>query len=171
MSQATAGKGRAGTWFGGQPAILKPLDADAAVEHLADLVAEAREAGLDKLAAALTGQGAVSDFLAAVFDLSPYLRDSVRRRPGILDALRETTAAHRIETLLAEIAALADDPDMTEARLMAGLRRLKTETHVLIALCDLARVADTQTTVRRLSALADAAIGTAVSFLLREAHG
>ena len=171
MSQATAGKGRGGTWFGGQPAELKPLDADAAVEHLADLVAEAREAGLDKLASALTGQGAVSDFLAAVFDLSPYLRDSVRRRPGILDALRETTAARRIETLLAEIAALADDPDMTEARLMAGLRRLKTETHVLIALCDLARVADTQTTVRRLSALADAAIGAAVSFLLREAHG
>jgi len=168
MNEAGAGKGA--NWFGGAPAKLKPLDADAAAEHLADVVAEAREADLKDLAAALTRRGEIPDFLAAAFDLSPYLRDSLRRRPDILDPLRNASAARRIDNALEDIASLAIDPEMTEARLMAGLRRLKTESHVLIALCDLARAADTQTTVRRLSALADAAIGAAISFLLREAH-
>lgn len=125
MSEAGAGKGA--NWFGGAPAKLKPLDADAAAEHLADVVAEAREADLKDLATALTRRGEVADFLAAVFDLSPYLRDSLRRRPGILDTLRNAPAARRIDNVLEDIAALAIDPEMTEARLMAGLRRLKTE--------------------------------------------
>jgi glutamate-ammonia-ligase adenylyltransferase len=171
MNQAAPETGGGGAWFGGQPAKLRPLDPRAAAQHLADVMTEAEEAGLNDLAAALERGGAVPDFIGAVFDLSPYLRDTVRRRPAILDPLREMTASQRIADLLAEIAALGGEPEMTEARLMAGLRRLKTESHVLIALCDLARVSDTQTTVRRLSALADAAIGAAVSFLLREAHG
>ena len=46
---------------------------------------------LPRLAAFLAGKGAAQDFLAAVFDLSPFLRDCARRRPQMLDALFDQT--------------------------------------------------------------------------------
>ncbi len=168
-----AGTGAAigpGTWFGAPPAPLAPLDREAAATELADLVAHVREAGLDALARELEAGGSAVDFLAAVLDLSPFLRDALRRFPTVLDAMRTTPAPQLVEGFLARIGALNQDPDLTEQRLMAGLRRLKTQAHVLIALCDLARVFDAPATVRALSALADAAIGAAADFLLREAH-
>lgn len=173
MAKAAAAKEAAGevNWFGARPTRLQPLDADAAKAELAELISNADAAGLEALVADLTAGGATVDFLAAVLDLSPFLRDSMRRAPQILDHLRSVDAPARIDAVLEAIEALGRDPDMAEARLMAELRRLKTEAHALVALCDLARVFDAQTTVRRLSRLADAAIGAAVSFLLRDAHG
>ena len=53
---------------------------------------------------------------------------------------------------------------------MAALRTLKLEAHFLIALADLGGEAEPETTVRRLSDLADACVGAAVDFLLRDAH-
>jgi glutamate-ammonia-ligase adenylyltransferase len=53
---------------------------------------------------------------------------------------------------------------------MQALRELKGEAHFLIALADVAGVADAQETVRRLSALAEACVAASVRFLLREAH-
>ena len=172
MAKAAAAKEAAGegNWFGAVPARLAPLDAGAAKAELADLVSNADEAGLDGLVADLSRGGATVDFLAAALDLSPFLRDSMRRAPQILDHLRAAPAPERIDAILKEVEALGHAPEIAEARLMAELRRLKTEAHALIALCDLARVFDAETTVRRLSRLADAAIGAAVSFLLRDAH-
>src|SRR5690606_25541088 len=46
---------------------------------------------------------------------------------------------------------------------------LKGEAHFLIALADLAGEAGAETTVRRLSTLADACVSAAVCFLLRDA--
>nr|WP_295470308.1 bifunctional [glutamine synthetase] adenylyltransferase/[glutamine synthetase]-adenylyl-L-tyrosine phosphorylase [Mesorhizobium sp.] len=173
MAKAAAAKEAAGerNWFGARPARLQPLDASAAKAELAELISNADAAGLEGLVADLTAGGATADFLAAVLDLSPFLRDCMRRAPQILDHLRSVTASARIDAVLEAIEALGRDPDIAESRLMAELRRHKTEAHVLIALCDLARVFDAQTTVRRLSRLADAAIGAAVSYLLRDAHG
>ncbi|MCO5159874.1 MAG: bifunctional [glutamine synthetase] adenylyltransferase/[glutamine synthetase]-adenylyl-L-tyrosine phosphorylase [Mesorhizobium sp.] len=173
MAKAAAAEEAAGerNWFGAPPARLQPLDESAAEAELAELISNADDAGLDGLVADLSAGGATVDFLAAVLDLSPFLRDCMRRAPQILDRLRSATALARIDAVLEAIGALGRDPDMAEARLMAELRRLKTEAHALIALCDLARVFDAQTTVRRLSRLAEAAIGAAVSFLLRDVHG
>ena len=53
---------------------------------------------------------------------------------------------------------------------MTDLRRLKLEAHFLIALDDLAGFADTSTTVRRLSDLADACTNSAIDFLLRDSN-
>ena len=53
---------------------------------------------------------------------------------------------------------------------MARLRTLKSEAQFLIALADLGGESGTETTVHRLSDLADASVGATVNFLLRDAH-
>ena len=45
------------------------------------------------------------DFLAAVFDLSDFLRDCARRRPEVLDRLFDATIAERLGAVNEAIAA------------------------------------------------------------------
>lgn len=157
-------------WFGAPARAINAPSAEEAAEQLEALGDCAREADLPRLAALAGSDTPLAAFLAGVFALSPYLRDVARRDPAILERLFEQQADARLETLFGEIENLACGGDATEAGLMAQLRRLKAEAHFLIALCDIAGACDTRTTVMRLSRLADAAIGAAVRFLLREAH-
>jgi len=149
--------------------LLLP-DPERAKSELADIADEAGEAGLDRLAGALGETNAVTQFLGAVFELSDFLRDSARRNPQVLDRLLDQTVEDRLAEILAEVSKLAATPDLSEAGLMAELRRLKGEAHVLIALADLAGIFDTRTTVRSLSDLADACTSCAIEFLLGDAH-
>jgi glutamate-ammonia-ligase adenylyltransferase len=149
---------------------LRPLDPEAAGRELVDIASAATEEGLPRLARFLKRKGAAQAFLAAVFDLSPFLRDLARRRPQMLDGLFGRTVAERLDAIGGEIRGLAGAEGVTEAGLMMDLRNLKAEAHFLIALADLAGEARTGETVRCLSALADACVGCAVDFLLRDAH-
>lgn len=149
---------------------LVPLDAGHAHDELADIVAAAKEDELPRLAKFLSGKGPAQEFLAAVFDLSPFLRDLARRKPQMLDGLLDETVEQRLETVNKAMAAAARAENASEQNLMMELRRLKAEAHFLIALDDLSGVAETALTVRRLSDLADASIRAAVDFLLRDAH-
>lgn len=152
------------------PAVaLLPLDAARATEELEDITSVARQEGLSRLAGLLAKKGPFREFLAAVFDLSPFLRDLARRRPHMLDALLSESVNTRLDTITAGIEGLATSADTSEQRLMMELRRLKTEAHFIIALADLAGEADTETTVRRLSRLADACVQAAADFLLLDA--
>ncbi|MBX3575833.1 MAG: bifunctional [glutamine synthetase] adenylyltransferase/[glutamine synthetase]-adenylyl-L-tyrosine phosphorylase [Rhizobiaceae bacterium] len=153
------------------PRRLLPLDEAAAREALADLEAAAREAGLARLVAALGQRDRRAGFLAAVLDLSDFLRDSLRRRADILDHLFDAALPDRLAAINRRIVEVPGDEGMTEALLMAELRKLKLEAHVLIALAELAGEADTEATVNRLSDLADSCVGAAVDFLLRDVHG
>ena len=168
MNKAT--DGRVDAWFGAPPAPLRPLDADRARTGLEEIAAAAGDAGFARLKTLLAGKNDIAAFLAAAFDLSPYLRACANRRPDVLDALMDADVESRLAAVLAGIGALGLVADMTEARLMTELRRAKIEAHLLIALADLARAADTRTTVRRLSDLAERAVRAAADFLLREAH-
>lgn len=150
---------------------LVPLDTGHAHDELADIVAAAKEDELPRLAKFLSSKGPAQDFLAAVFDLSPFLRDLARRRPQMLDALLDETVEQRLATVNKAMATAARAENASEQGLMMELRRLKAEAHFLIALDDLSGVAETALTVRRLSDLADASIRAAVDFLLRDAHG
>jgi len=158
------------SWFGAPVRHLLPLDESEAASELADLIAAADEAELTRLAKMLSGDGELARFFGAAFDLSDFLRDCARRRPEMLDGLFDRTADERLVTILAGIRAAAYAEGVSEASLMAELRRLKLEAHFLIALAELAGVAETVLTVRRLSDLADACTSAAVDFLLREAH-
>jgi glutamate-ammonia-ligase adenylyltransferase len=66
-------------WLLKPMAGLAPLDKDRARQALAEITAVAREEGLARLVKFLAGKGEGQDFLATVFDLSPFLRDTARR--------------------------------------------------------------------------------------------
>jgi glutamate-ammonia-ligase adenylyltransferase len=153
-----------------QPRRLVPLDLEQALEDVAEIAALAGQAGLPRLLALLSEAGPIRDFLAAALDLSDFLRDHARRNPQALDRLFDASVPARLAELNAAIAAAPFADGVSETSLMAELRRLKAEAHFLIALADLGGECDTETTVRRLSALADACVAAAVDFLLREAH-
>ncbi|MER9209405.1 MULTISPECIES: bifunctional [glutamine synthetase] adenylyltransferase/[glutamine synthetase]-adenylyl-L-tyrosine phosphorylase [unclassified Mesorhizobium] len=151
-------------------AQLAPLDETRARRELSEIAGDAKDENLPRLAKFLGGKGAAQEFLAAVFDLSPFLRDVARRRPQILDALFDDGVEARLTSIAEAIGKAAFAETVSESSLMMELRQWKGEAHFLIALADLSGEADTALTVRRLSNLADACTCAAVDFLLREAH-
>ena len=170
MTAKKAKTGDENGWFAARPRLLLPLDPEAAASERADLASVADEAEMPRLSKMLAGDGELARFFGAAFDLSDFLRDCARRRPEMLDRLFDQTVDDRLVAILAAIRSAACAEAVSEASLMADLRRLKLEAHFLIALSELAGVAETALTVRRLSDLADACTGAAVDFLLREAH-
>lgn len=159
----------AGTlFFEREISALTPLDAERAQAFLADLAANATAAELPRVTALLK-DGKAADFLAAVLDLSPFIRESLTHHPAILDRIAEAAPEKALAAILTEIAACGSEDGASEAELMSGLRRMKRAAHVLIALCDLARIFDTQATTGWLTDLAEACTGAAVRFLLRDA--
>ncbi len=171
MTAGTAAMASNQNWFAGPVSELKPLDQDKSRREMAEIADAARNDGLERLATLLEGESPLALFLQAVFDLSIFMRDCARQRPEMLDALFDHTVDDRLVSIQAAIRAAAYAEDVSEKSLMTELRRLKREAHFLIALAELAAAADTATSVRRLSDLADACTCAAVEFLLREAHG
>lgn len=152
-------------WFA---ASLTPQDAASARLHLQELAAAAADANCPSLAALLGKSNQSAEALGALLDLCPFIRDTLRRRPEILERLFDVNVGQRLAAINAEIAATTAAG--SEAALMAALRQLKLEAHVLIAIDDLLGAAETEQTVRRLSDLADVATTAAAGFLLTEAH-
>ncbi len=147
---------------------LTPLDPARAKSFLADLAARAGEEELAGVVTLLQKPEAVR-FLSAVLDLSPFIREALTRHPHILDRIVGKTPEAALKDILAEISDSAAKEDVTEASLMTSLRVLKREAHVLIALCDLAGIFDTEATTGWLTDLAEACTGAAVRFLLLDA--
>ncbi len=170
MTRARRKRGEREEWSLEIARELLPLDTDMAQSALDDLVEAAEENGLERLVNLARAGGPAAGFLAAVSDLSPYLRDTMRRRPDILDRLFDTDWRQRIADIAEEMKACAMAGDASEASVMADLRRLKAEAHALIALADLSGAADTRTTVGSMSAIADAAIEAACAYLLCDAN-
>lgn len=170
MAARAAAKRVGANWLLQPAAKLVPLGPGRARRELSEIASAAQEEGLARLAKFLAGKGAAQDLLAAIFDLSPFLRDTVRRRPEILDTLFDETVEARLASIGVAIDKAARAQAVSESSLMMELRQWKTQAHVLIALADLAGEAETAVTVRRLSDLADACTRAAVDFLLRDAH-
>nr|WP_196108567.1 MULTISPECIES: bifunctional [glutamine synthetase] adenylyltransferase/[glutamine synthetase]-adenylyl-L-tyrosine phosphorylase [unclassified Ochrobactrum] len=147
---------------------LTPLDPARAESFLADLAAHAGEEELTGVVASLR-KAEAARFLSAVLDLSPFIREALTRHPRILDRIVAKTPEAALQDILSEISASAASDAVTEASLMTSLRVLKREAHVLIALCDLAGIFDTQATTGWLTDLAEACTGAAVHFLLLDA--
>ena len=158
------------SFFDADLRALVPLDAQAASEELSDMAEHAKSEGLPKLARLLRSDGPAARFLAAAFDLSPFMRDYARREPEALDRLLTVPLDDRLSGILDMIAASPYADDVSENGLMKTLRRHKAEAHFLIGLGALSGVADAARTVERLSLLADACVTAAVDFLLRDAH-
>ncbi|CAN0653425.1 Glutamine synthetase adenylyl-L-tyrosine phosphorylase / Glutamine synthetase adenylyl transferase [Nitratireductor aquimarinus] len=156
-------------WFGAPVKALTPADAEQAADALEMVLEAARDNECQRLGDLLGGKAALTDFLTAVFGLSPFLRDFARRNPLALEALFDTPLAARLDVLFEAIEQSAFEEGQSESGLMKALRDLKAEAHFLIAIARLADAADTALTTERLSLLADKCIRASVDFLLLDA--
>lgn len=102
--------------------------------------------------------------LAPVFGASPYLTSLARRDLPRLRDLLQADPDVRFDDLLARTAALAD---VSYEAAKVGLRKLKAEAHLLIALADLGGVWDLDAVTGALARFADAALTTALTVAAR----
>ena len=157
-------------WFDEAVATLKPLDSQIADRELEELAERAREARLPELAALAKSDTPLSAFLSAALELSPFIRDSLRYRPVMLERLFGAGFDGRLRELNGRLDGLSAS-GATESGIMAQMRAIKREAHCLIALADLGCRSGAHRTVRRMSDLAEACIRAAVRFVLADAHG
>lgn len=139
-------------------------------QWLADMAEKAREEKLDKLATELGKGVGQSAFLSTVMTLSPFLRETFIRNPAFIEPLLHEDISVRLQHVLDEIDGVDKEENITEAGLMAALRRKKLEAHVLIALADLGGMFTAAMTSEWLTRLAEATLKAALRFLLRDAH-
>lgn len=148
--------------------VLSPLDPEKARGYLVDLSERAQSDQLSQVVELLRN-GKAQSFLGAVLDLSPFIRESLIRHPGILARIASNPPEAALKDILVEISNSGTEEGVTEAALMTSLRQRKREAHVLIALCDLAQIFNTEATTGWLTDLAEACTGAAIRYLLREA--
>ncbi|MEL6922296.1 MAG: bifunctional [glutamine synthetase] adenylyltransferase/[glutamine synthetase]-adenylyl-L-tyrosine phosphorylase, partial [Pseudomonadota bacterium] len=98
---------------------------------------------------------------------SQYLATLIKRHADCAEALSDHAISEQIAQLVASCAALPKD--LTEQALMARLRTIKTEAHLLTALGDIGGVLSLDETVGALSNLAQATLSAAFDWLLRDA--
>jgi glutamate-ammonia-ligase adenylyltransferase len=94
---------------------------------------------------------------------SPYLARLMERERDWLGGLWEAEPEAALDALLAEVAAIRDDP-------ASALRQAKRRGALLVALCDLGGVWPTMEAAAALTRLADAALGTALRLALAQAR-
>ena len=140
----------------------RPADAGAGARLLAAFAA--RGAAEKRFAA--TAEGAA--VLAALGGNAPYLAELALAEPATLMA----AVAQGPEPVLAEVLSGLADSRLpgTRAALMRGLRVAKRRAALAVALADIGGSWKLPDVIRALSALADAALGAALAFLLRELH-
>jgi glutamate-ammonia-ligase adenylyltransferase len=143
-------------------------DAAAARERVADLLKTSRKA-VPRLQSLLASESAVRALVEGVADNSPFLWEIVRADPATLGAL----LVEEPETSLARILRTGIEA-VREARsaevAMRALRRMRREAALLIAICDIGDVWPIAEVMHALTRIADAALTSAVDFLLLQAQ-
>ena len=134
---------------------------------MAELTAAAKDAGQSKTIGKAFARAKAAAFLAAAMDCSPFLRSLILDDPARLAALLAADPAARMRRLVGNVGRAWRKG--SEADLMATLRRGRQEAALLTALADLGGVWDVVAVTRALTDFADAAVGSAVRFILREA--
>ncbi|HVP99372.1 MAG TPA: bifunctional [glutamine synthetase] adenylyltransferase/[glutamine synthetase]-adenylyl-L-tyrosine phosphorylase, partial [Roseiarcus sp.] len=103
--------------------------------------------------------------LAGVADHSPYLWSLATQDPARLVRLLRASPEESLETLVAALAARRYDD---EAQIMQALRIAKREAALVVALADLGGAWDVVAATEALTRFADAAVGAALAFVLRQ---
>ncbi len=149
---------------------LQPREDVQAAALRAELAESAADAGLARLAGWLRGESQAAGFLVAAAELLPYLADTFRRHPQLLEDLFTRPLGDCLDAIHGEIEEFARVADLAEGQFMDALRNCKRRAHALIALDDVARAVGPQETVLRLSRLAECCIGAAIRYVLIQAH-
>jgi glutamate-ammonia-ligase adenylyltransferase len=127
-----------------------------------------RSAAGKALSRLLDGAAKTEALILGLADGSPYLWELASSKPARLLALLNSDPDAHLSGLLAKFAK-AIDATGDEAEAMRLLRVMKAEAALLIALADIGGVWPVMRATRALTDVADAAIGGAVRFLLRDA--
>ena len=138
------------------------LSAPAAARRRLEALIAAPEA---EALAPLVALGRTRDLLLGLADHSPYLWMLATEDPARLARLLSRPPREALDALIAGLAARGDED---EAALMRALRLAKRESALLIALADIGGVWDVVETTEALTRFADAAVGAALAFLLRQ---
>lgn len=137
-------------------------------DRVADLLRSDAETAA-RLAPLLASEEKVRALVEGVAEGSPFLWEIIRADPALLVALLvaepEANLARAIET---GVNAVRAAPSTVAA--MRALRRMRRETALLIALCDIGGVWTVAEVTRALTRLADAAVTAAVDYLLLQAQ-
>src|ERR1700730_18391095 len=149
------------------PHLLAPDAAHARVaEGLADIAETSAGRTLTRL---LADHPALDALIAGLAEGSPDLWDRACGAPERLVALLESPPERHFDDILEgarrSIAATRD-----EAQVMRLLRRMKAEAGLAIALADIGGVWPVLQVIERQTALADAAVGAAVDYLVADAQ-
>ncbi len=147
------------------------LDAvETARARVKDWLAELGDTSPGQALSRLTADQPMLDrLLAGLADGSPHLWELARADADRLVTLLESEPRRRFDAILgAGMAAVAAAGD--EATVMRLLRRMKSEAALLIALADLGGVWPITQVIALQTALADAAVGAAVEFLVADAQ-
>ncbi len=142
----------------GAPRLSAPA---AARRRLEALIAAPQAEAL----APLIALGRTRDLLLGLADHSPYLWTLATEDTARLARLLSQPPREALDAVIAGLTARRDDH---EAALMRTLRLAKRESALLIALADIGGVWDVVETTEALTRFADAAVGEALAFLLRQ---
>ncbi|CAH1656917.1 Glutamine synthetase adenylyl-L-tyrosine phosphorylase / Glutamine synthetase adenylyl transferase [Hyphomicrobiales bacterium] len=146
-----------------------PFDAKSAGRRLADLLADLPgDMPSTELSERLAQWPGARDMLLALADHSPFLWSLAKADPARLLGLLSDDSEARRQRILAETRTCWQDAE-DQATLMKRLRHLRGEHALLVALADCGGLWPLEATTGALTDFADAAVGTSVRFLLKEA--
>jgi glutamate-ammonia-ligase adenylyltransferase len=147
------------------PRANDPARAQALV---ADLLEQANKSTRAKLEMLAPPGSLPRALLEGIADNSPFLWNIAKSDPAAFAGLLESQPEQRLDELTTGAAeALRSSPDDEAA--MRALRRMRSEAALLIALADTGGVWPLANVTHALTSVAEAAIGSAVDFLLRQA--
>jgi glutamate-ammonia-ligase adenylyltransferase len=112
----------------------------------------------------------LAQLIGGIVESAPYLWDLVQADAGRLVRLLDNDPDSRLAALLAETTSAAASM-RSQADVMRTLRHMKAEAALLIALADIGGVWPVARVTAALTDVADAALGVAVDYLLRDAAG
>ena len=155
--------------LGHPPTVLSPLDATKAQDSLNEWVKEIDGEPASILQAELKGDDQLSHFLAAAFQLSPYLNDLARRFPGVVADCIDPGFQTALDRCLSPVEAL-DFCQSAEAELSSKLRAAKQQAALVCGLADLGGWWSWEKISRSISRTADSAVCAVVDHLLLQSH-
>lgn len=150
-------------WASNAPA---PYDTDRVTREMEDLQAAAAASGGERVAE-LLADSAARHLIVSLFGNSPFLGRIIRLHPDWLPHLLSRAPEVSLDDLLVRVGGLRKVEK--QADLMAALRLAKSETALLIAMADLTGAWPLEKVTDALTSFADAAVDTAVDWLLRNA--
>jgi len=151
------------------PKPIRPVTKTKAAGWLKDLHGRLESEEFASLSAALKADEDFSAFLSAVFDLSPYLRETALTRPKRLADILAAPPSDALEAILEGVGDCGVRAE-SESAVKEALRRAKAKVALLCGLADLGGWWKGEQVTLALSRFADAALAATLDFLLLQLH-